>query len=423
MTARGADGFRYLVTVGGGVGGPRSFKPETVFHDVLADGTEVAVYAAGSQRLPGGLFRGVVKSSGIFVGEAVTPGCEEFPQQLASAGEDTRTGLLRAVEGFYGGVLVGESITCFTDHVGSVPVYISAGNDVISNSPAEMAAFTDVRKMGPARVEGLEGSGTVYWTPERVDVSEDPPALLWDALVDAVGMYLPSRPAVFFSGGLDSSLLAWACAEAGLKPLLLSAGVEGSKDLADARRAASILGLEHLETVLDSEGVLKTLTRLRGYVPISSAMDASIAVVFHILAAKAAGMGLKVAAAGQGADELYAGYEKYVEVQRREGYEGLAKALERDVRSLHSGGLDRDTSACREAGLFLTLPYLARRPLEIGLSIPAHLKLTLVDGWPVRKYILREVARRVGLGEIADMRKRALQYGTGVEKIVRRALG
>jgi asparagine synthase (glutamine-hydrolysing) len=415
--------FRYIVTVGRGVPGPRSFRPDTVFRDELSDGSEVAVYVAGSQKLSGGFFRGALKGSGIFVGEAVTPGREDFPHLLASASEDSLPSLLSMVDGFYGGVLVAGSVTCFTDHIGSVPIYVSAEKAIISNSPAEVNGYPDVRQMGPAKVERLDGAGVVYWMPQYVQVSDEPSAELWDVLVDTVKTFLPHHPAIFFSGGLDSSLLAWACAMAGLQPLLLSAGVEGSKDLTDARRTASQLGLGHQETVLKRDEIVETLSRLSGYIPITSPMDAAIAVVFHLLSLRAAGDGFKVAAAGQGADELYAGYEKYVEIQRHHGYDGLARALEMDVWSLYKSGLARDTAACREGGLFLILPYLARRPLQTGLSIPAHQKLTLLDGEPARKYILRKMARRVGLDGIAGVRKRALQYGTGVEKIVRRAMG
>jgi hypothetical protein len=49
-------------------------------------------------------------------------------------------------------------------------------------------------------------------------------------------------------------------------------------------------------------------------------------------------------------------------------------------------------------------------------------KIGVVDGRVVRKMVLRDLVREAGFDVVAGVGKKALQYGSGVEKIVRRLM-
>jgi len=415
--------FRYLVTTAPanfGAQAPKTFTPDTRLEIELDDGTVVRIFAEGGCRLHDYFFKGVIQGSTVFVGESITPDTPSFPEILASSGAERITSLLQLTRGFYGGVLVGDGVSCFSDHLATTPVYaLTDGPMVISNSFSEISNYPESHPIKPSTVMTVDGS-RVYWRPTRIDVGGEPARLLWETFKGAVGDYLPKRPAIFFSGGLDSALLARACDEVGLSPLLLSLGADVSTDRLTSRRMAEMLGLELVVVDITDHEVSSLLQQVKPRIPIYSTMDASIALAFYILSLKAAENGIKVAAAGQGADELFAGYYKYIRLHSLMGYHGLAGRLEDDVMGLHSIGLPRDATAAREGGVFLVLPYLAREMLCLGLSIPPELKLAYVDGVPVRKYVLRQVAHMIGLDELARVEKKALQYGTGLEKIIRR---
>jgi len=417
--------FRYLVTVAPAhveTREPRTFTAETRLEIGLSHGPVVKVFAEGGFRLSDHFFKGIIQGSSLFIGESITPDMPSFPEMLASARVEELPNLLRSVGGFYGGVLVGDGISCFSDHLGTTPVYVALGRSmIITNCFSEMGENPEHHLLEPSTVMTNEGP-EAYWQPSRMDVGGEPARLLWEVFKTAAAKYLPNRSAIFFSGGLDSALLARACDEAGLSPLLLSLGVDDSVDILNSRRIAEMLGLELITVKVSQSEISQILKEIKPHIPIHSTMDASIAVTFYMLSREAVENGIRVAAAGQGADELFAGYHKYVRLYNVLGYEGLAGRLEEDVMGLHAHGFPRDVTAAKEGGVFLVLPYLTREMLSLGLSIPADLKLAYVGGVPVRKYLLREVARMIGLDELAKVEKKALQYGTGLEKIVRRLM-
>ncbi|MEM1945065.1 MAG: asparagine synthase-related protein, partial [Nitrososphaerota archaeon] len=419
--------FRYLVSMGSGhllPTRPRGFVPEKSVELEVGGGLAARIFVQGGGRVGGVFFRGIAGEGPIFVGESLTPDDEHFPERLAAYDGGRLVPLLQSVDGFYGGVVVGDGLTCLTDHMGTSPVYLCRGEVTLaSNMFSEVAGRLSSSAVKPSTIIQWDGSSTVYWSPTIHWIGGDAANLLWRKLVRTVEKFVPRRPAVFFSGGIDSTLLARACDEAGLSPVLLSVGVEGSRDRLNAGSVAGVLGLELVGVELTHQDIKAQLPHIISHIPSTTAMDISIALAFYTLALKASEMGLDVAVAGQGADELYGGYHKYLRVLEAGGYDGLRSRLMADVMGLYETGLPRDVTASREGGVYLVLPYLSRDMVSLGLSIPVELKVAYVDGRPVRKYVLREVARMLGLDMVAEIGKTALQYGTGLEKAVRRAFG
>ena len=78
-------------------------------------------------------------------------------------------------------------------------------------------------------------------------------------LAEAVKKRLKEKNAVLFSGGVDSSLIAFIIRKLGKEPLCYTVGMEGSDDLAWAQKSAQLHGfalrhktitLEELETIM-----------------------------------------------------------------------------------------------------------------------------------------------------------------------------
>ena len=125
-------------------------------------------------------------------------------------------------------------------------------------------------------------------------------------------------------------------------------------------------------------------------------------------------------AAGQGADELFGGYWRYVKMFREIG-ERVNEHMLTDLENLYITNLERDELAVASAKSTLTTPYLARRIYEFSKSIELRLKLRQIDGEIVRKWVLRKAAEALGVPERLSRRpKKAAQYGSGVFKVVKR---
>jgi asparagine synthase (glutamine-hydrolysing) len=147
-------------------------------------------------------------------------------------------------------------------------------------------------------------------------------------------------------------------------------------------------------------------------------MKLSVAIPLHWAAMVAARRGYNVMLCGQGSDELYGGYSKYAQILRTRGRRGLRAQLYRSVVESSQVNYERDDQATSSFPVELRTPFADPDLIRFSLTIPSEFKVK--DGDDVtRKWVLREVARRVGVPEdIVWRRKKAIQHGTGVEKAI-----
>jgi asparagine synthase (glutamine-hydrolysing) len=144
----------------------------------------------------------------------------------------------------------------------------------------------------------------------------------------------------------------------------------------------------------------------------------SIAIPVFWAAEKAAAMNCRVMLAGQGADELFGGYKRYVDDYLRFGRERTQEAMFKDVAGMYESNLERDWKACNAHNVELRLPFAARKIAGFALSLPLEVKLE-PEKDTLRKLVLRRVAKNLGLPSfIADKPKKAIQYTTGVNQVL-----
>ena len=84
--------------------------------------------------------------------------------------------------------------------------------------------------------------------------------------------------------------------------------------------------------------------------------------------------------------------------------------------------LERDDAVSMDNGVELRLPFLDSKLVEFALNIPVEYKIIARDD-KIRKHILRNLASELGLDdEFAFRPKKAAQYGTGIDKILRKKI-
>jgi asparagine synthase (glutamine-hydrolysing) len=130
--------------------------------------------------------------------------------------------------------------------------------------------------------------------------------------------------AVAFSGGLDSSLVAFLANKCGVKVNLLHVSLENQEGTEVAIEAAEALNLPLQVDLFKDSDVEQTLPKVVELIEEADPVKASIGVPFYWVAEKAAEAGFKVMLAGQGADELFGGYQRYVTECCNNGNEAAA---------------------------------------------------------------------------------------------------
>ena len=226
--------------------------------------------------------------------------------------------------------------------------------------------------------------------------------------------------AVAFSGGLDSSLVAFLASKCGVKVNLFHVSLENQVETEEAMKAADELNLPLQVHLFKDSDVEKTLPKVIALIEEPDPIKASIGLPFYWAAEKASEAGFRVLLAGQGADELFGGYQRYVNEYCKEGSEKVLKTMFNDVVRIHESNLERDMKITVFHDVELRLPFASFELAEFALSLPIECKIEKKTD-TLRKLVLRKVALNAGMPDsMADKPKKAVQYSTGINDAVKR---
>ena len=225
--------------------------------------------------------------------------------------------------------------------------------------------------------------------------------------------------AVAFSGGLDSSVIALLTKICGVKIHLISIGVEGYNEIDHAKAAAKALQLPLHSQTYTIEDVERVLPKVLWLVEEPNVMKASIALPFFWTAANASKLGYNVLLAGQGSDELFGGYQRYLQKYAEHGSAVVQEIMYNDTALSYERNFQRDNQICSFHKVELRLPFADFEVAHFSLSLPVHLKIESAQDH-LRKRVLRLVAHKLGMPLfIVNKVKKAIQYGTGVDRVIR----
>jgi asparagine synthase (glutamine-hydrolysing) len=226
--------------------------------------------------------------------------------------------------------------------------------------------------------------------------------------------------AVAFSGGLDSSLIGLLAKQTGANVHLVFVSLADQPEIEYARKAADALKLQVHVKLYDERDVERIFPKVLWLIEEADAVKASIGIPFCWAAENAAKMGLKAMLAGQGADELFGGYMRYLTAYSRRGKGRASEIIFRDVLKMHEANFERDSKICGYHNVELKLPFATYQMAQFAVNLPLELKIEPRCDTN-RKIVLRQVAKNVGLPEfIVNKPKKAIQYATGVTKTLKK---
>ncbi|MEM0367322.1 MAG: asparagine synthase-related protein [Candidatus Nitrosocaldus sp.] len=236
--------------------------------------------------------------------------------------------------------------------------------------------------------------------------------------------------------GIDSIILAVLSEQILDDVIPVTVCTKGSYDEMNARYIQEITGLSIHTLMLDEQDILNIIDDISTLgidLDLANAMDVSISCIIYALARFARDNGVDALMLGQLADELFGGYARYLRYASSNsdnnnnsssssihGLDGLNMMLFNDVKRA-SHDLCRDESIASSMLIDLILPYASAELAAYVVNLPAIFKVDVVKG--VRKLLLRKVAESIGVAhEVAYREKKAMQFSTGIFKIVKRII-
>lgn len=207
--------------------------------------------------------------------------------------------------------------------------------------PSPKTLFQGIQKLPPAHwmrisSRGIETERFWNWVPQiRKDWSEEALVEEYQALFeDAVKLQLRSDVplGLFLSSGVDSGVLLAIMSQFGSSPVqtftLGFDGGERTNEVEDAAQVAAQFGADHYSQMVSADDYADYYTRYLN--DLEEPVGHETAAAFYFVA-KMTSEKVKVALTGQGADEPWAGYDRYVGVKLSTFYSRMPKVLSNDL--------------------------------------------------------------------------------------------
>ena len=216
--------------------------------------------------------------------------------------------------------------------------------------PSPHTVFSEMAQLeaGRSRTVALDGSADTtgrywHWSPSA-DVTDADAAreLVWAKLVESVERHLVSDVpvGVFLSAGLDSSLVAAACAELGVKPTCLTLAIDDPQydESPIAAELCALYGFEHWVKRMGPDECRRWNDQIGGV------YDEPYGVSGALNALEVCGVAaerFRVMLSGDGGDEVFGGYGWYADWLKEYGVDGRGRSPWSKVRSAVRGWAGR----------------------------------------------------------------------------------
>lgn len=275
--------------------------------------------------------------------------------------------------------------------------------------PSPKTLFRGIRKLPPAHLMLVTKAGIKIerywnWLPRRrKNVREEELVEEYQSLLeDAVRLQMRSDVplGLFLSSGVDSALLLALMSGRSQRPVkTFTIGFEGGEktnEVADAKQMARMFGAEHSAQTLTPNDYVTYYERYMS--DLEEPVGNESAAAFYFVS-KSASQEVKVALTGQGADEPWAGYDRYKGIKLSEVYSRLPGALTNGLVPLVARMMGCTERFTRGASS-LSEPDMLTRFAKVYSFFGAEMKAQLYKGALKETFEADHFGTRLALGRL-----------------------
>ena len=238
---------------------------------------------------------------------------------------------------------------------------------------------------------------------------------LKEKLINAIKIRIPEEKfGIFFSGGVDSSIIAAICKTENKDFICYTVGFQEDtkepEDVVEAKKVAKQLGLKlkyKIFNLEETEKIIIETVNILKKVNKTDVVNIGVGAVVLSAIKLAQQDNMKYFLGGLGSEEIFAGYERHDKATEinQECWNGLKYMWDRD--------LVRDFNLAKGLNVTIKTPFLDQDLIKYAMTLPGDWKLNEEE----KKIILREVAEEF-LGKFAWRKKKAAQYGSCFDKSI-----
>jgi asparagine synthase (glutamine-hydrolysing) len=320
------------------------------------------------------------------------------------------------------------------DHMGIIPLYMGWDKHgtfyVASELKALEGTCTKIELFPPGHyLHSSDGELKQWYTRDWMDyeaVKDNATSIeaIRDALEAAVHRQLMSDVpyGVLLSGGLDSSVTSAIAKKYAQKriesddtteawwPQLhsFSVGLEGSPDLAAARKVATHIGTVHHEIKFTIQEGLDAIKDVIYNLETYDITTIRASTPMYLMARVIKSMGIKMVLSGEGADELFGGYLYFHKAPSAQEFH---EETVRKLKKLHMYDCLRANKSLAAWGIEGRVPFLDKEFMDVAMRI--NPKDKMINGERMEKWVVRKAFESYLPESVAWRQKEQFSDGVG----------
>lgn len=306
------------------------------------------------------------------------------------------------------------------DHIGIIPLYQGWDNDGTYYVASELKALEGycqkIEEFPPGYYYSSKDAVPIKWYNrdwteyENVKVNISDSQLLKESLENAVKRQLMSDVpyGVLLSGGLDSSVISAIAAKYALPLHSFAIGLQGSPDLAAARKVSEHIGTTHHEMKYTVQEGLDAIRDVIYHIETYDVTTVRASTPMYLLARFIKSFGIKMVLSGEGADEIFGGYLYFHKAPDAEEFH---KETVRKLNKLHQYDCLRANKSLASWGVEGRVPFLDKEFMDVAMGL--NPKDKMAGNGKIEKYIIRKAFEDYLPHEVVWRQKEQFSDGVG----------